>query len=188
MSTGRPEALPPEERAGAGSAEGTAGGEEGVVKKRMGGSAVVWTPTLAAIRRQLDVTKSGRDVRCRARQVQVRGWSASPGRTAVPQPHRRMGAFAGPAGRPRWRRADDTKSESESDRARGKEVGMMSNQMEAGRHAQQHGQVRVGLPRHHVCVAPRHVVTTSTCNSHTRRRAPEGRAAPCRPYVPYVLM
>jgi hypothetical protein len=55
--------------------------------------------------------------------------------TVVPQSHRRAGAFAGPAGRPRRRRADETTSES--DRIRGKEVGMVSNQLEAGRHAQE---------------------------------------------------
>jgi hypothetical protein len=52
----------------------------------------------------------------------------------VPQSYRRAGAFAGPAGRPRRRRADAVKSES--DRVRGKEVGMVFNQMEAGRQAQ----------------------------------------------------
>jgi hypothetical protein len=44
MSTGRPEARPFEEEASAGPAEGKARGEEGVEKKRKGGSAVVWTP------------------------------------------------------------------------------------------------------------------------------------------------
>jgi hypothetical protein len=53
----------------------------------------------------------------------------------VPQSHRRAGAFAGPASRPGRRRADAAKSES--DRVRGKEVGMVSNQMEAGRHAEE---------------------------------------------------
>jgi hypothetical protein len=53
----------------------------------------------------------------------------------VPQAHQRAGAIAGPAGRPRRRRADDVKSES--DRVRRKEMGMVSNQMEAGRHAQE---------------------------------------------------
>jgi hypothetical protein len=43
----------------------------------------------------------------------------------APKSHRRAGAFAGPAGRPRRRRADDTKSES--NRVSGKEVGMVSN-------------------------------------------------------------
>jgi hypothetical protein len=52
-------------------------------------------------------------------------------RPRQPQPR----AFADPAGRPRRRREDDAKSES--DRVRGKEVGMVSNQMEAGRHAQE---------------------------------------------------
>jgi hypothetical protein len=59
----------------------------------------------------------------------------------VPQAHRRAGAFAGPAGRPRRRRADDAKSES--DRVRGKEVGMVSNQMEAGQHAQEGQSVKI---------------------------------------------
>jgi hypothetical protein len=53
----------------------------------------------------------------------------------VLQSHRMAGAFASLTGRPRRRRADDTKSES--DRVRGKEVGMVSNHMEAGRHAQE---------------------------------------------------
>jgi hypothetical protein len=72
-SAGRQEAQPPKEEASAGAAEGLAGGKEGVGKKRNGDSAVVWTPALAAIQRQLVVIKSWRDVRCRARQVQVRG-------------------------------------------------------------------------------------------------------------------
>jgi hypothetical protein len=41
----------------------------------------------------------------------------------VLQPHRRAGSFAGPAGRPRRRRADEVKSEL--DKVRGKEVGMV---------------------------------------------------------------
>jgi hypothetical protein len=98
--------------------------------KQKGGSAVVRTPAPAAIRRQLVVTKPWRNVRCRARQVQVVGWSGSPKRTVVPQSHQRAGVFAGPAGRPRRMRADDTKSES--DRVNVKELGMESNQMEAG--------------------------------------------------------
>jgi hypothetical protein len=53
----------------------------------------------------------------------------------VPQSHRKAGAFAGPAGWTRRRRADETKYESE--RVRGKEVVMVSNQMEACRHAQE---------------------------------------------------
>jgi hypothetical protein len=32
-------------------------------------------------------------------------------------------------------------------------------------------RVTASFLRHHVCVAPRHVVTTATCNSHTRRQA-----------------
>jgi hypothetical protein len=62
----------------------------------------------------------------------------------VPQSHLRAGAFAGPAGRPRRRRADETKSEL--DRVRGKEVGMVSNQMEAGRHAQERRRTRNRVP------------------------------------------
>jgi hypothetical protein len=58
--------------------------------------------------------------------------SESPERTVVPHSHRRAGAFAS---RPRRRRADDVKSES--DRVRGEKVGMVSNQMEAGRLAQE---------------------------------------------------
>jgi hypothetical protein len=50
-------------------------------------------------------------------------------------------AFAGPAGRPRRGRAEELKSES--DRVRGKEVGMVSNKMEAGRHAQERSWARV---------------------------------------------
>jgi hypothetical protein len=45
----------------------------------------------------------------------------------VPQPHRRVKAFAGLAGRPRQRQADEVNCES--DRVRGKEVGMVFNQM-----------------------------------------------------------
>jgi hypothetical protein len=45
------------------------------------------------------------------------------------------GGVRRPGCRPRQRQADDTKSES--DRVSGKEVGMVSNQMEAGRHAQE---------------------------------------------------
>jgi hypothetical protein len=91
MSTWGPEAEPSEEEASAGAAEGLAGAGERIGRKRKGGSAVVWTPARAATRRQLVVTKSWCDVRCRARQVQVRG----------------------------------------------REVGMGSNQMEAGRHAKE---------------------------------------------------
>jgi hypothetical protein len=43
--------------------------------------------------------------------------------------------FAGPAGKPRRRRAKEVNSKS--DRVKGEEVGMVSNQMEAGRHAQE---------------------------------------------------
>jgi hypothetical protein len=65
----------------------------------------------------------------------VRGSSESPERTVVPQSHRRVGAFASPVGRPRRRRVVVAKTES--DRVRGREVGMVSNQMEADRHAQE---------------------------------------------------
>jgi hypothetical protein len=41
-------------------------------RKRKGGSAVVWTPARAAMRRQLVVTKVWHDVRGRARKMQVR--------------------------------------------------------------------------------------------------------------------
>jgi hypothetical protein len=91
-SRSAPEMKAARKRPGPPACTGTGGAEEGVGKKRKGGSAVVWTPAQAAIRRQLVVTKSWRDVRCRARQVQVRGWSESPGRTLVPQSHRRAGA------------------------------------------------------------------------------------------------
>jgi hypothetical protein len=64
---------PTEEEASAGPAGGKAGGEEVAGKKLKGGPAVAWKPAQAAIRCQLVVTKSWSDVRCRARQVQVRG-------------------------------------------------------------------------------------------------------------------
>jgi hypothetical protein len=52
-----------------------------------------------------------------------------------PQSHRRAGTFDGMAVRPRRRRAEEVKSES--DRVRGKEMGMVFNQMEAGWLAQE---------------------------------------------------
>jgi hypothetical protein len=45
-----------------------------------------------------------------------------------PQSHLRAGVFAGLAGRPRRRQAEEVG---------GKEVGMLSNQMGAGRHVQE---------------------------------------------------
>jgi hypothetical protein len=95
----------------------------------------VRTPARAAIRRQLVLTKSRRDVRCWARQGQVSEWSGPSERTANPQAHRTRGAFAGPAGRPSWRRVEEVYSESE--RVSGQEVGSVSNQTEAGRHAKE---------------------------------------------------
>jgi hypothetical protein len=65
----------------------------------------------------------------------VREWSGSFGRTENEQAHRTGGEFAGPAGRPSRRRAEEVHSESE--RVSGKEVGIVSNQTEAGRHAQE---------------------------------------------------
>jgi hypothetical protein len=59
----------------------------------------------------------------------------SSGRTANPQAHRTGGAFAGPAGRLSQRRVKEVHSESE--RVSGKEVGILLNQTEAGRHAQE---------------------------------------------------
>jgi hypothetical protein len=62
-----------QKRSQRGLAEGLEGAKEGVRRKRKGGSTVVLTPAQATTRRQLVMTKSWRDVRCRARQVQVRG-------------------------------------------------------------------------------------------------------------------
>jgi hypothetical protein len=100
--------------------------------KRKRGSAVVWTPPEQQYGANL--SRQCRGAISIARQVQVRGWSESPER-AVQQLHWRAGAFAGPDGRSRWRRADAVKSMSY--RVRRKEVGMVSNQMEADRHAQE---------------------------------------------------
>jgi hypothetical protein len=115
-----------------GSGRGVGGGRGSVGRKQKGSSAVVWSLARAPMPRQLFETRSWHDVRCRARQVQVRGFSGSPGSMVDPQSHRRAGAFAG---RPMQRRAEEVKSEL--DRVTGMEVGMVSNQMEAGRHAQE---------------------------------------------------
>jgi hypothetical protein len=110
----------------------------GVAKERTRGSSIVCRPARAAIRRQLVLTcltKLWRGVCCWARQGQVREWSGSSGRMANPQAHRPRGAFAGLVGTQSRRRAEEVLSES--DRVSGQEVSSVSNQLEAGRHAQE---------------------------------------------------
>jgi hypothetical protein len=80
-------------------------------------------PARAVAWRQLELTNTLCEVRC---WVQVRRWSGLPGRMEHPQAHRMTGAFAGPAGRPRRKRAESVNFTWE--RVRGKDAGMVSYQ------------------------------------------------------------
>jgi hypothetical protein len=117
------------------------GGKEAVRWCRAG-SSVTWIPAWAAIRcYHAFQSISERDICCWARQVQIRGWSRL-AETTVPTV---VVLFtSGPSSWPSQRRAKHTTSEPE--RARKREVGMVSDLMEDCQHARKFGGANALVP------------------------------------------
>jgi hypothetical protein len=111
------------------AAKRLAEGMKGVGKKRKGGSAVVWTPARAAIRHQLVMTRRPLLGEAGERVIGLTreggGPAVAPEDESIHRPGRQTQA----------RRAIEVKSKS--DRVRGEDVAMVSNQIETGLNAQE---------------------------------------------------